>query len=146
LLSSWSRSLDITTGVDWRSTADPKSHRAPRRQQTNSCRVRPIPPNTVQLECSRCTDWVLPVMYLYGSSDIIFLVRVRCKKNRRSHVILPALQIHSFVSAYFSGITSQSIHRIDTILLTQLHYIITHKVGSCHRASTSRFHIKFICI
>lgn len=119
---------------------DPKSHRAPSKQQANSCRVIPISLNTVQLECSRCTDWVLAVLYLYRSSDIIFLIGAQCKKNRRSHVILPSLRIRSFFRLYF-GITSHSIHRIDTVLLTQLHYIITHKGESCHTTSISRFHI-----
>ena len=146
MLSSWIRSLDIKTAVGWRATADPKSHRAPSRQQANSCRVRPIPLNILQLECSGSTEWLLPVPYLYGSSDIIFLIGAQCKKNRRSHVILPALQIQSFVSTYFSGIASQSIHCMDTVLLTQLHYIITHNVEACHTASTSRFHINIICV
>jgi len=58
--------------------------------------------------------------------------------------MLPALQIQSFVSAYSFGIASQSIHRMDTILLTQLHYIITLKGESHHKASISRFQIKSI--
>jgi len=61
-------------------------------------------------------------------------------------VILPAFQIQSFVSGYSFGIASYSIHRMDTVLLTQLHYIITHKGESCHTASISHFQIKSICV
>jgi len=60
--------------------------------------------------------------------------------------MLPALQIQSFVSAYSFDIASQSMHRMDTILLTQLHYITTLKSKSHHKVSISRFQIKSICI
>lgn len=145
MFSSWICSLDIKTDVGWRATADPKSHRAPSRQQAHSCRLRPITPNTVQLECFRCTDWVLPVLYLYGSSDIIFLTGAQCK-DRCSEAILQVLQMQSFVSDCSFGITSHRIHRMDTVLLTQIHYIITHKGESCNTASISHFQIKSICV
>ena len=138
--------MDITTAVGWRATVDPKSQRAPSRQQAHFCRVRPILLNTVQPQCSRCTDWITPALYLYGSSDIIFLIGAQCKKNTPSYVFLPALQIQSVVSAYSFGIASQSIHQTDTVLLTQLHYIITLKGESYHKASISRFQIKSICV
>jgi hypothetical protein len=86
------------------------------------------------------------VLYLYGSSDIIFLIGEQYKKNTPPHVILPALQIQSIVSAYSFDIASQSIHRMVTIPVTQLHYIIILKGKSHHKTSISRFQIKSICV
>ena len=146
MLSSWIRSLDITTVVGVRATTDPRTHSAPSRQQAHSCRVRTILLNTVLPQCCRCTNWERPMLYLYGSSDIIFLMGAQYKKHTPSHVFLPALQNQSVVSAYSFVIASQSIHQTDTVLLTQLHYVITLKGESYHKASILRFQIKSICV
>jgi hypothetical protein len=60
-------------------------------------------------------------------------------------VNLPALLIQSRFSGYYFGVASHSIHQMDTVFLTQLHYIITLKAESYYKALILRFQIKSIC-
>jgi hypothetical protein len=53
------------------------SHSAHRSQQAQSCRTRPILLNTEGYQSVRCTNWLLPVLYLYGGSQITFLIEMQ---------------------------------------------------------------------